>query len=95
MRLIDSDKFLDALSMFKDNKHGNKHFMYGINTAMEILKSQPTIEDVFSVVKCKDCTFSKPSKSSISGIKCNLRGDFTFSNDYCSYAVNRRMNETN
>ena len=95
MRLIDADKFLDALSVFQDKEHGNKHFMYGIETAMETLESQPTIEDVFSVVLCRECEnfFNMSSSAFPCTGKCKLRGDYIFTNDYCSYGV-RRKHET-
>jgi hypothetical protein len=44
--------------------------------------------DAVEVVRCKDCVyFSEPN--SFSG-KCTLRGDYIFTNDFCSYAVERR-----
>lgn len=33
MRLIDADKILEALGVFKDEKHGDPHFLNGIATA--------------------------------------------------------------
>jgi hypothetical protein len=51
------------------------------------VQKQSTI-DAVEVVRCKDCVyFSEPN--SFSG-KCTLRGDYIFTNDFCSYAVERR-----
>lgn len=44
MRLIDADCILSALNVFSDREHGNEHFLFGIETAQEIVKDAPTIE---------------------------------------------------
>ena len=33
MKLIDADKLLEALGVFKDKEHGDPHFLNGIETA--------------------------------------------------------------
>lgn len=53
-RLIDANALMDALNVFKDRKNGNEHFMYGIETAKELLGIQPTV-DAVQVMRCKDC----------------------------------------
>lgn len=45
-RLIDANALMDALNVFKDRKNGNEHFMYGIETAKELLGIQPTVDAV-------------------------------------------------
>ena len=54
MRLIDADYVLKGLKNFNDRKHGNPHFLNGIETAKEIITNAPTI-DAVPVVRCKDC----------------------------------------
>ena len=44
MRLIDADYILSALDVFSDKEHGNEHFLFGIETAREIVKDAPAIE---------------------------------------------------
>lgn len=44
MRPIDADCILSALNVFSDREHGNEHFLFGIETAQEIVKDAPTIE---------------------------------------------------
>lgn len=41
MKLIDADKILEALGVFKDKKHGDPHFLNGIETAREIVEQMP------------------------------------------------------
>ena len=56
---------------------------------MEKLSELPSAQP--EIVRCKDCEyFSEPN--SFSG-KCTLRGDYIFTNDFCSYAVERRTDE--
>ena len=58
MRYIDANALMDALNVFKDRKNGNEHFMYGIETAKELLGIQPTV-DAVPVVRCKECRWFK------------------------------------
>lgn len=44
MRLIDADYILSSLNVFSDREHGNEHFLFGIETAQDIVKDAPTIE---------------------------------------------------
>lgn len=55
-RYIDADALMDALNVFKDRKNGNEHFMYGIETAKELLGIQPAL-DAVPVVRCRDCKY--------------------------------------
>lgn len=41
MKLIDADKLLEALGVFKDEEHGDPHFLNGIETAREIVEQMP------------------------------------------------------
>ena len=43
MRTIDADYVISALSIFNDREHGSEHFIYGIETAKEIVGNAPTI----------------------------------------------------
>ena len=55
MKLIDSDKILEALGMFTDEKCGNPHFMNGIATVLELIEDMPE-----AVVRCRDCKYIGP-----------------------------------
>ena len=57
--LIDRDYILQALGIFNDTRHGNEHFLYGIETAREIVQNAPTI-DAVEVVRCEDCQYWQP-----------------------------------
>ena len=89
--LIDRQAAIDAFQMFRkyDSSRSNSEWIDRIEVVM---KKQPTI-DAVEVVRCKDCDFCICAPKSISGRKCNLRGDFVFTNDFCSYAVKRRIDE--
>lgn len=41
MKLIDAGKLLEALGAFTDKKHGDPHFLNGIETAREIVEQMP------------------------------------------------------
>ena len=59
---IERESVLDALSVFNDYDNGNEHFLYGIETAREIVESVQAI-DVQSVkhgrwvddIQCSNC----------------------------------------
>lgn len=50
MKLIDADKILEALGVFTDEKHGDPHFLKGIETAREIIEGMPE-----AIVRGGDC----------------------------------------
>ena len=50
MRLIDADLLMEKLNVFNDREHGNEHFIYGIETAKELLEDTPTAYNVEKVV---------------------------------------------
>ena len=52
MKLIDADKIIESLGVFKDKKHGDPHFLNGIETARELIEDMPE-----AVVRCKDCRY--------------------------------------
>ena len=57
MRLIDADALVRDFPIrldHYDEKHGNVHFVYGIETVIEYIEDMPTI-DAVAVVRCKDC----------------------------------------
>ena len=84
MRLIDIDAVKLPEGFFEKVDNVPKFYDW--------LNSLPTI-DAVPVVLCKDCEFCISAEKSISGRKCDLRGDFVFTNDFCSYAVERRTDE--
>lgn len=49
MRIIDADEIMKALSIFNDRENGNRHFLYGIETAKELIEDAPTIGGWISV----------------------------------------------
>lgn len=49
MRLIDADEIMKALSIFNDSENGNRHFLYGIRTAKELIDDAPTVGGWISV----------------------------------------------
>ena len=40
--LISRKALLEKLGVFSDRKNGNEHFLLGIETAVEIIESEPT-----------------------------------------------------
>lgn len=64
MRLIDADKLEDALNTFKDYKNGNEHFLFGIETARELVSEAVSV-DAVPAVRCAECRH----------FVCNLRPD--------------------
>ena len=44
VRLIDADKVVEYLNHFNDRVDGNEDFIYGVETAIEIINKQPTVE---------------------------------------------------
>lgn len=53
-RLIDANALINALNVFSDVVHGNKHFLTGIESAKELVVGLPTI-DAVPVVRCHEC----------------------------------------
>lgn len=49
MRSVDADYIMSAFGIFTDKEHGNEHFLYGIETAKEIVANAPTAVDWISV----------------------------------------------
>lgn len=49
--LIDKGALMEKLNVFNDRVHGNEHFIYGIETAKELLEEVPTSYDVEKVVE--------------------------------------------
>ena len=44
--LIDKGALMEKLNVFNDRVHGNEHFLYGIETAKELLEDTPTVTEV-------------------------------------------------
>ena len=83
MKLIDADKILEALGVFKDKKHGDPHFLAAIATAMEIIEGMPE-----AVVRCWDCIYWEPA--TLSSGNCGRALEITaYKDDYCSYGKRR------
>ena len=78
-RYVDLDKLLEALSIFNDTKNGDKHFFYGIETAVEVAEGMVE-KDLEKVVHCRDCVFKGEYKCRYN----NMWVDGV--RDYCSNA---------
>ncbi len=81
-RYIDADVLMDALNVFRDRKNGNEHFMYGIETAKELLGIQPTV-DAVPVVRCRECKHHEVFKNGVNGW-CNGHGCPTDVTYFCA-----------
>ena len=53
---------------------------------IEHLEQMPPAQP--KITRCKDCTYFL-ARNAFTG-RCDLRGDYIFTNDFCSYAVERR-----
>ena len=85
MKLIDSDKILEALGMFTDEKCGNPHFMNGIATVLELIEDMPE-----AVVRCIDCKYmGAPNARGAYGCKHSSAMVDAWINGYCSYGTRR------
>ena len=49
--LISRKALLEKLGVFSDRKNGNEHFLLGIETAVEIIESEPTVFDKEKVIE--------------------------------------------
>lgn len=52
--LIRRKYILDALDVFNDKKHGNNHFLNGIETARSIVKDAPAAEATVDWISVED-----------------------------------------
>ena len=89
MKLIDSDKILEALGMFTDEKCGNPHFMNGIATVLELIEDMPE-----AVVRCEDCLYNygnaEDCEYNQNDIVCTyFDTDGLDASDFCSYGERR------
>ena len=83
MKLIDADKILEALGIFTDKKHGDPHFLKGIETAREIVEQMPE-----AVVRCGKCRYADTGMyTNKNYIVCEYydRPCINTTDDYCSY----------
>ena len=90
MKLIDADKLLEALGVFKDKKHGDPHFLKGIETAREIVEQMPE-----AVVRCGDCEYAESEvyKNNETWLRrCMAYSHVAYDDDYCSYGERRSEN---
>lgn len=44
MSYVNKEELLEALNVFNDYEHGNKHFLFGIETAKELIEQAVTYE---------------------------------------------------
>lgn len=67
-----------------DRKNGNEHFIYGIETMQEWIRSQPIV-DAVKVVRCKKCKYCS-GQTLFSGDKiyCRELRCYMDENDFCS-----------
>ena len=95
-RLIDANELMDALNVFKDRKNGNEHFMYGIETAKELLEIQTTV-DAVPVVRCRECKYRIDvdglSKSGYFCERCHFSFDMENCDDFYCADGERRTDE--
>ena len=49
--LISRKMVLEKLKVFSDKKNGNEHFLFGIETAIEIIENEPAAFDKEMVIK--------------------------------------------
>jgi hypothetical protein len=85
MRLIDADKLKEfpIRRDHYDKKHGNEHFINGIETVLEYADNLPTVD----IVRCKDCKYKDKWEANAYGYQwCGVSGlqvveDISF----CSY----------
>lgn len=91
MRLIDADNIIHALEAFADIEHGNHHFMYGIESAKEIVTESETI-DAVPVVRCGECKnfklYPDGEGTHYGQCLCWMVGGID-DDDYCSYGAKR------
>lgn len=57
MRIIDADAVLDILRNFDrqhaDLNNGSEDFVYGVETAIEVIEDAPTVD----IVRCVECEY--------------------------------------
>ena len=78
MRLIDADNTIHALEIFADIEHGNHHFMYGIESAKEIVTECETI-DAVPVVRGEWTSLTECSNE---GVYCSVCHKKVWKADY-------------
>ena len=62
-----------------DEKHGNRHFVLGIESVMEYIEEAPSID----IVRCKECRHWNEEDH-----WCNIRDSYGWDykpDDFCSY----------
>ena len=87
MRLIDADYVLEGLSHLNDNRV-DRHFIYGINTAVEMIENTPTI-DAVQVCRCRDCTHFRAQRiyngEPMLYVCCRTNGYSCGENHFCAW----------
>lgn len=100
MRLIDADAVLDILRNF-DHQHadldnGSEDFVYGVETAIEVIENAPTA-DVVKGVRCLLCEHLDPTSPSgtVEPVfyKCKRRKIYVDPYDCCAFGERRKTNE--
>lgn len=72
-----------------DKKHGNAHFVYGVESVIEFIKDLPTV-DVAEVVRCRDCKFRKTEDCAMHyECECGQQNSWETDNDFCSFGKRR------
>ena len=75
-----------------DRKHGNEHFIFGIESVIEFVENLPAA-DVAPVVRCKECRYYQNAKVNKKGfLSCPASGMEITEDDYCSYGERREDN---
>lgn len=62
-----------------DKANGNEHFIFGVETMQEWIRSQP-VADAVPVVRCKDCKHKDGTPGQPNIICFQMHDD-----DFCSY----------
>lgn len=61
--LISRKALLDKLKHFNDRENGDEHFLFGIETAEEIIENEPTAFDKENRLRsCETCKYNAPSE---------------------------------
>lgn len=84
MRYIDADGLLEALSGFNDKRHGNKHFINGIKTAIELVENYAVDGEVEKVVHCSVCRHLQLSTCSDIA-RCSYLDRNIYCDGYCNF----------
>ena len=99
MRPIDADAMLEYLNLMYDEQHSwRSDYNTGVLGAINYIKHKAPTIDAVSVVRCKDCVFSKVYQNDSSGVMGRFCEAFTqvrmvTHDDFCSYGEKQTDHE--